>query len=127
MRAIRFNALDYLLKPIVPEELDDAINKALNELGNGKRSGDLLFRTGGEEFALLLPRITAQGAQGVAEELRQRLEQAELMPGETVTVSIGVSVLAPLQPVDDWVKAADAALYEAKRGGRNRVVVAAAG
>lgn len=41
VRAIRFNALDYLLKPIVPEELDDAINKALNELGNGKRSGDL--------------------------------------------------------------------------------------
>ncbi len=106
---------------------DEVLCRLVAAITARKRSGDLLFRTGGEEFALLLPRITAQGAQGVAEELRQRLEKAELMPGETVTVSIGVSVLAPLQPVDDWVKAADAALYEAKRGGRNRVVVAAAG
>ncbi len=92
-----------------------------------KRGGDLLFRTGGEEFMLLLPRITLSAAHGVAEELRKRLAQAELVPDETVTVSIGVSALAPRQPVEAWVRAADAALYEAKRGGRNRVVVAAAG
>jgi diguanylate cyclase (GGDEF)-like protein len=75
---------------------------------------------------LLLPRIPLPAAQRVAEELRQRLAQTELLPGHTVTVSIGVSALAPGQTVDGWLKAADAALYAAKRSGRNRVVVAAA-
>ena len=92
-----------------------------------KRGGDLLFRTGGEEFMLLLPRITLVAAQGVAEALRECLAQADLMPGRTVTVSIGVSMLSPGQSIDAWTQAADAALYEAKRTGRNRVVVAAAG
>ncbi len=41
VRAIRFNALDYLLKPVVPEELDDAVNRAYVEHTNGQRSGDL--------------------------------------------------------------------------------------
>lgn len=41
VRAIRFNALDYLLKPIVPEELDDAVRKAMADLSNGPRTGDM--------------------------------------------------------------------------------------
>ena len=41
VRAIRFNAVDYLLKPVVPEELDDAVNKAIGELTGGKRTGDV--------------------------------------------------------------------------------------
>jgi diguanylate cyclase (GGDEF)-like protein len=106
---------------------DEVLCRLVAAIGTRKRGGDLLFRTGGEEFVLLLPRITVPAAQGVAEELRLRLAQAELMPGDTVTVSIGVSALAPGQTVDDWVRAADAALYEAKRKGRNRVVVAASG
>jgi len=89
-----------------------------------KRSGDLLFRTGGEEFVLLLPQATRSAAQRLAEDLRQRLAQTELLAGEVVTVSIGVSTLAPDQSIDAWIKAADTALYEAKRLGRNRVVVA---
>jgi len=105
---------------------DDVLCRLVTAIGARKRSGDLLFRTGGEEFVLLLPRTGLQAAQGVAEELRQRLAQAELMPGEPVTVSIGVSALAPGQSVDAWLQAADAALYDAKRQGRNRVVVAQA-
>ena len=89
-----------------------------------KRSGDLLFRTGGEEFVLLLPQTTPEAALRVAEDLRLRLSQAELMPGQAVTVSIGVSALAPGQTAEAWIKAADVALYAAKRQGRNRVVVA---
>jgi diguanylate cyclase (GGDEF)-like protein len=91
-----------------------------------KRSSDLLFRTGGEEFVLLLPQATPGAALRVAEDLRLRLSQAELLPGEAVTVSIGLSALAPGQTAAAWIKAADTALYEAKRQGRNRVVVAAA-
>ena len=91
-----------------------------------KRSGDLLFRTGGEEFVLLLPKTTPAAALRVAEDLRLRLSQAELMPGQTVTVSIGVSALTQGQTAEAWVKAADVALYAAKQQGRNRVVVAEA-
>jgi len=105
---------------------DHVLCRLVTAIGARRRSGDLLFRTGGEEFVLLLPRITRVAAQSVAEELRERLAQAELMPGRSVTVSIGISALAPGQSVDTWTQAADAALYEARRAGRNRVVVAAA-
>jgi len=90
-----------------------------------KRHGDLLFRTGGEEFVLLLPQTPRDAALQVAEDLRQRLGEAELLPGQAVTVSIGVSTLQPGQTGEAWVKSADTALYEAKRQGRNRVVEAA--
>jgi diguanylate cyclase (GGDEF)-like protein len=89
-----------------------------------KRAGDLLFRTGGEEFVLLLPHTAPEAALHVAEDLRVRLSQAELLPGATLTVSIGVSALTSGQTAAAWIKAADTALYEAKRQGRNRVVVA---
>ncbi len=91
-----------------------------------KRSSDLLFRVGGEEFVLLLPQASPEAAMRLAEDLRLRLAQTELLAGQTVTVSIGLSALAPGQTAEAWVKAADTALYEAKRLGRNRVVRAAA-
>ena len=103
---------------------DQVLCRVVAAIGARKRVGDLLFRTGGEEFVLLLPRTGLQAAQGVAEELRQRLAQAELVPGRAVTVSIGLSALAPGQSVDAWLQIADTALYDAKRQGRNRVVVA---
>ncbi len=103
---------------------DEVLCRLVAVLGARKRGSDLLFRTGGEEFVLLLPRIAPDAAQRVAEDLRQRLAQAELMAGETITVSIGVAALQPGQSAESWVQAADAALYEAKRSGRNRVVVA---
>ncbi len=105
---------------------DQVLCRLVTAIGARKRGSDLLFRTGGEEFVLLLPRTGLPAAQGVAEELRQRLAQTELLAGERITVSIGVSALAPGQSVDAWLQAADAALYDAKRQGRNRVVVAQA-
>jgi diguanylate cyclase (GGDEF)-like protein len=89
------------------------------------RRGDMLFRTGGEEFVLLLPRTSAEDAQRLAEDLRGRIEQTELLPQEHVTVSIGVAMQCVAQGAEEWVQAADQALYEAKRTGRNRVVAAA--
>ncbi len=103
----------------------DTVLKALVQLVNQrKREGDQLFRTGGEEFVLLLPRIDLDDAQRVAEDLRQRVESAELAPGLRVTVSIGLSSQVPGQVASPWLAAADGALYEAKRNGRNRVVLA---
>ena len=103
----------------------DTVLKSLVQLVNQrKRDGDQLFRTGGEEFVLLLPRIQPDDAHRVAEDLRQRIENTDLAPGLRVTVSIGLSPQVPGQVASPWLAAADGALYEAKRSGRNRVVMA---
>jgi diguanylate cyclase (GGDEF)-like protein len=103
---------------------DEVLRKVVTAVASRKRRSDLLFRMGGEEFLLLLPGATLDQAQKIAEDLRQRLAHAELLPGESLTVSIGVSALRPGQTADAWVKSADTALYRAKRSGRNRVVLA---
>jgi diguanylate cyclase (GGDEF)-like protein len=92
-------------------------------LSSRKRQSDMLFRTGGEEFVLLLPRTSAHDAQQVAEALRQRIAGTDLLPGHPITVSIGVGVQQPQYSADDWLGAADRALYQAKHNGRNRVEV----
>ena len=91
-----------------------------------KREGDLLFRIGGEEFVLLLPQTRLEDAARVAEDLRRRIEAQELVPGVHVTVSMGLSAQQVASGPQAWLAAADAALYEAKRTGRNRVVLAPA-
>jgi diguanylate cyclase (GGDEF)-like protein len=85
------------------------------------RAADGVARYGGEEFAVLLPDTDPSGAERAAERLRARV--AERTP---VTVSIGVATRTAARdhPSSALVSAADDALYEAKRGGRNRVVVA---
>lgn len=89
-----------------------------------QRLGDVLFRTGGEEFMLLLPRTGVDDAARLAEDLRRRVEASALGPGTPVTVSIGVSGLGTAASIGDWLKAADRALYAAKQNGRNRVELA---
>jgi diguanylate cyclase (GGDEF)-like protein len=91
------------------------------------RSIDLLGRYGGEEFVILLPGTTRQDAASVlAERIRQRVAEAPIATDAgavKVTVSLGVAEMdeATRHP-DDLLKRADAALYEAKQTGRNRVV-----
>jgi diguanylate cyclase (GGDEF)-like protein len=92
-----------------------------------KRDADVAARLGGEEFALLLPETTDIAATQFAERLRQQIRDcAPIVEGEKlpITVSIGIAgasmTTAGFQPLLDQ---ADQALYEAKRAGRNRVVV----
>jgi diguanylate cyclase (GGDEF)-like protein len=90
-----------------------------------KRDADILARIGGEEFVLLLPQTRRDEAVGFAEKLRQRVE-AELFvhDGESLrlTISIGAAEAeAGMAGIGDIMKRADQALYDAKRGGRNRV------
>jgi diguanylate cyclase (GGDEF)-like protein len=101
---------------------DEVLQKIVEIAGARIRRGDRLFRFGGEEFLLLLEQTDAEGATLVAEDIRQRIEAAELIPGHTVTVSIGVGQYLAGQSIETWTRAADAALYQAKAGGRNRVV-----
>lgn len=90
-------------------------------VGQRLRKLDALFRVGGEEFALLLTGASLSQAVAVAETLRALVQDAALLPGRRLSISIGVVELGQGQSVPDWIAAGDAALYRAKRAGRNRV------
>ncbi len=103
---------------------DEVLRGLVATLHQRLRPSDRLFRIGGEEFVLLLPRITAADAMRLAEDLRQRVAQAPLWPEGAITVSIGVAAQRPGLDIGAWMRVTDRALYEAKRSGRNRVVMA---
>jgi diguanylate cyclase (GGDEF)-like protein len=88
--------------------------------------GDACARLGGEEFAVLLPHVDADAAVHLADELRRTLERATVAGtgGAAVryTVSVGVASLDDGEALASLLQRADAALYAAKRGGRNRVM-----
>ena len=87
------------------------------------RSVDLLARYGGEEFVVAAPGITREQASLLAERLRARVAAARFdnLPG--ITCSIGVAQAAPSDDAETLIQRADGLMYEAKRAGRNRVVV----
>jgi len=91
------------------------------------RGSDLRCRYGGDEFLVLLPETPIAGAAQVAEHIREAITSLNLAtgrPGERLTCSIGVAIArdGELEP-EHVIERADTALYKAKRGGRNRVVV----
>ncbi len=90
------------------------------------RRDEVLARYGGEEFAVILPETALDGARALAEGLRERIDQSRFVfQGEVihVTMSIGVAILLDTDRTSmDLIQRADEKLYEAKRGGRNRVV-----
>lgn len=88
------------------------------------RGEDRLSRLGGEEFGLLLPVADAAAAWATAEKLRLAVERELRCHGRPVTISVGAAVHRPDETAAEWMARADAAMYEAKRGGRNRTVVA---
>ena len=105
----------------------------LRELGRYLQSRvrleDVACRYGGEEFILIMPEASLEVAQRRAEQLRAEATELRVRDAgliiEGVTLSLGVAVY-PLhaRTLDDLIRAADAALYRAKQGGRNRVAVA---
>jgi diguanylate cyclase len=104
---------------IVLRHLAQTLQKAV-------RGGDHVARYGGEEFAVTLPNTNGKAAVCVAENIRVMLAKEPLLieltpPITPTTVSIGVASYDPGERLAEWVGRADAALYRAKRDGRDRV------
>jgi diguanylate cyclase len=105
---------------VVLRHVADAIRKCI-------RGEDIAVRYGGEEFVILLPRTSLQGAMIVAETLRHRVEEMRLVRRhdnlrlEPVTASLGVAVRRPGDGQESFFQRADQALYISKSLGRNRV------
>jgi diguanylate cyclase (GGDEF)-like protein len=108
---------------------DEVLAEVASTLRHGVRPGDLVGRLGGEEFGVLLPDTRVVEAAAVAERLRaqvagQRVEITGTGPAARITVSIGLASTSDVgYAVDDLLASADAALYRAKAGGRDRVEV----
>jgi len=91
------------------------------------RETDLIARFGGEEFVILLPETDSQGAKAIAERIRSKTEHAELNHTAGIirfTASFGVAELSNGMTIDEGLKLADLALYQAKESGRNQVQIA---
>lgn len=110
---------------LVLQQTAERLRKGMRRFARGD-DDFLLARYGGEELAIVLPRIPVRRAREVAESLRLAVEFEAFQHGETViraTLSVGVADLTDeMQRVEDLVAAADLALYQAKQRGRNRVV-----
>lgn len=109
---------------------DEVLRQLARLMAEDRRANDLCARYGGEEFCILLVDTAKETAGQVAERLRARVAEhpfpnAASQPGGTMSISVGVATYpGDADSVIALVRAADSALYEAKRGGRNRVALA---
>jgi diguanylate cyclase (GGDEF)-like protein len=106
---------------------DATLKSVVAVLAKEMRREDTLARYGGDELLVLLRNTPADGAARLAERLRQQVEDSTCVFGREAlrtTISIGVAELTRDTTGPGLLAAADAALYRAKQGGRNRVVIA---
>lgn len=106
---------------------DLALTSVAKWINESIRSSDIVFRYGGEEFVVLLSDTDLDGAELLAERIRQNIENHIFAYGlETIrmTASLGTSTLCGDDTLDKFIDRADQAMYRAKQAGRNRVVTA---
>ncbi|MBU6429709.1 MAG: sensor domain-containing diguanylate cyclase, partial [Cyanobacteria bacterium REEB65] len=106
---------------------DDVLRLVARTVKANTREDDIAARFGGEEMLVLMPDTPLEGAEILAERLRTAIATAALVSQSgdelRVTVSIGVAELLPEEAPQGMLERADAALYEAKHAGRNRVIL----
>ncbi|WP_165372674.1 tetratricopeptide repeat-containing diguanylate cyclase [Pengzhenrongella frigida] len=106
---------------------DRVLTRLAVVLGDAVRASDFAARYGGEEFAVLLDGVDARTGAEACERIRAAVASREwddLIPGGLITISIGLTLHREGDAVDALLARADAALYEAKHAGRNRVKLA---
>jgi len=104
---------------------DDVLRELARLLKRFIRSSDLAARLGGEEFVVVMPDTGVGGAEAISSRLRREIAESTRVK-TPITVSIGVAELqGPNDTPERLLRRADDALYEAKRGGRNRVIATA--
>jgi diguanylate cyclase (GGDEF)-like protein len=103
---------------------NEALKRVSRVIRETVRTVDFPARYGGEEFAVIVPRITPEALQAIAERVRRNIEALPATEtGAAVTVSIGAAIYpSDATAPEELFAAADARLYRAKEGGRNRVV-----
>jgi diguanylate cyclase (GGDEF)-like protein len=107
----------------------DLVLKAIaDDCSSMRRETDIVARLGGEEFVLLLPETNEAAAEIVAERLREKIEDnSRVFAGDEMQISVSIGVAGATSGMSNFeamLKHADEALYEAKRRGRNQVVIA---
>ena len=105
---------------------DRTLKAVADSLVGCARDTDMVFRYGGEEFCLVLSNTHLDGAQRLAERIRQAVEALRIstqLQEIGTTISVGVAALEGSETPQQLVEKADAALYESKRRGRNRVTL----
>ena len=100
---------------------DAALKSLVKVVQDRIRGVDTVCRYGGEEFAVLLPETDATRAKLLANDLRKRVQDTQIVPDRTMTISIGACDVSSAESPEDWIRLADEALYRAKSNGRNRV------
>jgi diguanylate cyclase len=109
---------------------DEVLQLVAATLTQAIKGQDCAARYGGEEFAVILPGTSIEAAVRVGNNIRTALGRRLFAPRTapeatcTVSVSVGVACYEPGEPLSEWIQRTDAALYEAKKSGRNRVVAA---
>ena len=98
---------------------DSLINGISGVLKKNVRKVDIVCRYAGDEFAVILPQTTIPGAQIIADKIRTDIERSHFE--RQVTVSIGIAGFNSPMNRRDLIMKADQALYQSKRGGRNKV------
>jgi diguanylate cyclase (GGDEF)-like protein len=106
---------------------DAVLREVARRLRDAVRKQDSVARWGGEEFLLLLPGSRAAGAALLADKLRQHVSAEPILLGPqrtpvSITLTLGYSEYRPGIPLEDCIKAADTALFDGKRDGKDRVV-----
>ncbi|MBJ6982110.1 GGDEF domain-containing protein [Luteimonas sp. MC1572] len=110
---------------------DTVLREVARRLRDAVRKQDSIARWGGEEFLLLLPDSRAAGAASLADKLRQRVSAEPILVGPqdtpvSITLTMGYSEYRPGTLLDACIKAADTALFEGKRKGKDRVMASPA-
>jgi diguanylate cyclase (GGDEF)-like protein/PAS domain S-box-containing protein len=107
---------------------DECLKRIATAVASEMRANDLVARYGGEEFSVVLAETDSDGARQIAEQIRQQVEQLPLVgaDGAPMTASIGIATWTADSELslEQLLFSADKALYQAKEGGRNRVVCA---